>query len=421
MDDSSIVHSHDLVADPGRGCGPLARPANAIGSSVKRQVYEAVRSIGSISRADLAKYLDVSPASITAATNELMAARLLIEKQGVRREGGRGRPPVDLELAGKAGHVMGIKLSDARHSAVIVDLAGNIVAESALSTPPRRRDTETLLEQLDKLVEQVLAAADMAHDDLVTIGIGLPGGVDHESGRVVWSPILNEGNIDLGGLIEHRFGRPTVIDNDTNLVVLAELWFGEGRSLSNFAVVTIEHGVGMGVVIDHRLFRGGQGLGMELGHIKVQIDGALCRCGQRGCLEAYLADYALVREASTALDWSPQSGDASLILLESLFDQAKAGNEAARTIFRRAGRYLAVGLSTVVTLFDPALIILSGERMKYDYLYAEDVMAEMRLLAFNGSMAPPVRINTWGDLVWARGAAALALDHATGILVDVPV
>ena len=85
-------------------------------------------------------------------------------------------------------------------------------------------------------------------------------------------------------------------------MTLAELWFGAGRALSNFAVITIEHGVGMGFVSDNRLFRGAHSMGLELGHSKVQLDGALCRCGQRGCLEAYLADYALAREASTALD-----------------------------------------------------------------------------------------------------------------------
>jgi hypothetical protein len=183
--------------------------------------------------------------------------------------------------------------------------------------------------------------------------------------------------------------------------------------LSDFAVVTIEHGVGMGFVMNHRIYRGAQRLGMELGHTKVQLDGALCRCGQRGCLEAYIADYALAREATTALNWVHKDGQPINVLLESLYDHAKAGNATARSIFRRAGRYLAVGLSNVINLFDPALIILSGERMRYDYLYAAETLAEMDNLAINtGRPRPPIEIHAWGDLLWAHGAAALALSPA---------
>jgi predicted NBD/HSP70 family sugar kinase len=218
----------------------------------------------------------------------------------------------------------------------------------------------------------------------------------------------------LAAAASAHLGLPVHIDNDANLVALAELWFGAGRSISDFAVVTIEHGVGMGLVLGHRIYRGTQRLGMELGHTKVQLDGALCRCGQRGCLEAYIADYALAREATTALNWGHKEGQSIGILLESLYDHAKAGNSTAKSIFRRAGRYLAVGLSNVINLFDPALIILSGERMRYDYLYAEETLAEMDNLVINtGRPRPPIEIHAWGDLLWAHGAAALALSQTT--------
>jgi predicted NBD/HSP70 family sugar kinase len=131
-----------------------------------------------------------------------------------------------------------------------------------------------------------------------------------------------------------------------------------------------------------------------------------------------VADYALAREATTALNWTHRENQSVPMLLESLFAQAKAGNATARSIFRRAGRYLAVGLANVVNLFDPALIILSGERMRYDYLYAEETLAEMESLAIvTGRPRPPIEIHTWGDLVWAQGAAALALDHVADALL----
>jgi len=204
------------------------------------------------------------------------------------------------------------------------------------------------------------------------------------------------------------------VDNDVNLLALAEQRFGMGRKLSNFAVVTIEHGVGMGLILDTQVYRGAMGMGLEIGHTTVQLDGALCRCGQRGCLEAYVADYALVREASTALEWDLRVTRSPQQTLEILFDQAKAGNDAARLIFERAGRYLSTGLANVIRIFDPGLLIISGARLRYDLLYAEEVLSEMHRFSDRiGRDRTKVAIHTWGDTVWARGAAALALSAVT--------
>lgn len=232
--------------------------------------------------------------------------------------------------------------------------------------------------------------------------------------------MLDQQNIAFASLASDALSCPVYIDNDTNLVTLAELWFGKGRTVSDFAVVTIEHGIGMGLVVNHRIYRGAHGVGMELGHTKVQLDGALCRCGQRGCLEAYVADYALVREASTALNFDPgEMGDIGLVL-DRLFDEAKSGHEAATTIFKRAGRYLATGLANVINLFDPSLVILSGARMQYDFLYEDEVLHEMERQTLDWQRTrPDIEVHTWGDLLWAQGAAALALSELTETLLGV--
>ncbi|MGL4309705.1 MAG: ROK family protein, partial [Paracoccaceae bacterium] len=375
---------------------------------------------GRIPRVQVAKELAVSPASVTLITSELIEAGL-IEETATQRDGPardtdmvRGRPPVALGVRPRAHFVAGMKLSDREHTAVIVDFAGRLVADAAIPRLPGAMELPKLLGASEMLLDRVLEKAGLARNQLSAIGLGVPGFVDSVSGNVFWSPVLSERGVPLAKVASARFGLPVLVDNDANLVALAELWFGAGRSLGDFAVVTIEHGVGMGFVLNHRIYRGTQGLGMELGHTKVQLDGALCRCGQRGCLEAYVADYALAREAVTALDWGHRDGQSVSVLLETLFERAKAGDQAARSIFRRAGRYLAVGLANVVNLFDPALVILSGERMRYDYLYADDTLAEMKALVLNtGRPMPPIEIHAWGDLLWAHGAAALALSDVT--------
>ncbi|PJF09805.1 ROK family protein [Pseudorhodobacter sp. MZDSW-24AT] len=395
-----------------RGVGPLIPPLSDTQRPLRQQVFERVRAAGLIPRVQVAKDLGVSPASVTTITSELLDSGLIEEVAAPPRDGEtvRGRPAVALGVRASAHRVVGVKISDRGETAVIVDFAGNLIAEDSI---PRRYGPMTvpeLLTVIETLLDRVCAKAGLTRADLSGIGMGLPGFIDNAEGLVLWTPLLDTRNVPLPALTSQRVGLPVWVDNDTNLVAMAELWFGAGRGLSDFAVVTIEHGVGMGFVMNHRIYRGAQRVGLELGHTKVQLDGALCRCGQRGCLEAYVADYALAREATTALNWGHKEGQNMTVLLESLYDHAKAGNATARSIFRRAGRYLAVGLSNVVNLFDPALIILSGERMRYDYLYAAETLAEMDNLMVNtGRPRPPIEIHAWGVRMWAHGAAALAL------------
>ncbi|CUH39886.1 N-acetylglucosamine repressor [Jannaschia seosinensis] len=389
------------------GCGPLrsARPSSSL--PLRQRIYEKVRSAGRISRAALAKDLEVSPGSVTPVVSDLLATELLCELEDVGQTGARGRPPVTLAVRADRALVAGLKVSDHEYSALLVDLAGQPVARATLPRAAESRSVPRLLDDVAELYARLLATAGDG-PPVLGAGLGMPGMLDHASGRMRWSPIMAERDVDLAVCVSERLGIETSVDNDANLLTMAELWFGKGRALSDFAVVTIEYGVGLGLVVDHAPYRGAHGHGMELGHTKVQLDGALCRCGQRGCLEAYVADFALVREAAVALNGEiPPRGE----VLEALFAQAKDGNAAARAIFDRAGRYLALGLANVANLFDPNRIILSGSRMRYDFLYAEEMLAEVPGLTLNDP--PPIEVNAWDDFVWARGAAALALSDLT--------
>lgn len=397
------------------GFGPLIPPLSESMRSLRQQVFERVRASGQVARVQVAKDLGVSPASVTTITSELIEAGLIEEVAAAREgEGGRGRPAVALGVRCEAHLVAGMKLSDREQSAVIVDFAGNLLADEVVPRRPGSLTVPELLDAMEALLERVCAKAGVKRTALSGLGIGLPGFVDNSHGVVLWSSTMTTRSVPLVELAEARLGMPVCIDNDANLVAMAELWFGAGRSLADFAVVTFEHGVGMGFVMNHKIYRGARRLGMELGHTKVQLDGALCRCGQRGCLEAYVADYALAREAATALNWGHREEQPISVLLETLYDQAKAGDVTARSIFRRAGRYLAVGLANVINLFDPSLIILSGERLKFDYLYAAETLDEIDNMAINtGRPRPPIEVHAWGDLLWAHGAAALALAALT--------
>lgn len=401
-----------IAQAPKQGCGPNATPPGDPVLPLRQRLFEAVRAAGQISRVDVAKALGVSPGTVTVIVADLISQDVLAEVDDTTHERTRGRPPVALRVQPGAARVAGIKLGADRHSGVVIDFAGGVVAEATLPRPFRKAAPEAILDEAAQLLEMLREATD--HDPLDAVGLGLPGAIRHDIGTMLWSPIVEGEDVRIREMAMQRFGLPVEVDNDVNLVTLAELWYGAGRDLTDFAVVTIEHGVGMGLVLGNRVYRGANGVGLELGHTKVQLDGALCRCGQRGCLEAYVADYALVREASVALELHRDHAASMTDVLEDLYAQARDGNEAARTIFRRAGRYLAIGIANVTNLFDPSRVIISGERLQFDYLYNEEVLAEINdhtLRSLGG--ATRVEINSWDNHVWARGAATLALETVT--------
>lgn len=400
------------------GCGPLLQAARGTGRSLRQEVFEYVRAHGQAARADITNALDVSAGSTTTLTADLIASGYLHEVEGRARETGRGRPRIALEVRRDAACVIGIKLAFGRHTAVLADFTGTVVASASRPSGDARRSVAQVLQETEALIDDLMKGSGKSQAEVQAIGMGLPGIIDHETTRVAWSPLLHQRDENLVALFEAALGTPVVLDNDANMLTLAELWFGEGRDMANFAVVTVESGVGMGLALGNKLYRGANGMGLELGHTKVALDGALCQCGRRGCLEAYLADFALIREATTALDQNFDGSETPENVLQVLFDEAQAGNAAALGIFRRAGRYLALGLSNVVQLFDPALIILSGGRMRYEHLYAQEVLDEMQALSLDVGRTPcKVTFNTWDDMAWARGASALALSSVTDHLI----
>ena len=404
--------------DASQGCGPLLDRGKIADIPLRQQVFQYVRAHGGAARTDITRALDISPGSATTSTADLITAGFLREIEGTAREHGRGRPPVALEVVADAAYVIGIKLSSTRHSAVLSDFAGDVVATASAPSSTARRSIAQILAEIETLIDTLLDNQSIAQRDIQAVGLGLPGIVDHSSGVVTWSPLLQHPNADLRDAFMQTFAVPLFLDNDTNMLTLSELWFGDGRDKTDFAVVTIENGVGMGLVVNNSLFRGSHGMGLELGHTKVQLDGALCRCGQRGCLEAYLGDYALIREAAVALDARLDGAQSAEQLLDDLFKHAKDGNTAAQTIFRRAGRYLSVGLANVIQLFDPPLIILSGQRVHYEDLYKDLVFDEAQELTLsNRSERCQFLIRAWDDLVWARGATVPALSAVTDAII----
>jgi predicted NBD/HSP70 family sugar kinase len=267
---------------------------------------------------------------------------------------------------------------------------------------------EDFVKTVHDSIKAACQASDIATTSLSGISIGIAGFVNAEENFLHWSSSIIGRNIDLGPLLSRELPCPAFIENDANLVAKAEQLFGEGKGLQNFLVVTIEYGVGLGIVLNGKLHRGERGCGAEFGHMKVHLDGAECQCGQHGCLEAYVGDYAMIREA--------QKADPSVNpdCLADITNAARSGHLTMQNVLDNAGQIFGMGLANLINLFDPECIILSGAQVNFDHLHSEQVFERIRkgVVEIDAPL-PEFRIHDWGDQIWAKGAAAYGIEQVS--------
>jgi N-acetylglucosamine repressor len=362
-------------------------------------VLGIVRDHGPISRTDIAELADLSPATITDITAVLIEQGLIYEQEPGVSTG--GRRPILLALNRQAGLVLGAKLTDRQIVSALIDLDGEIVDRQTASL-----GGDGALDHVVAVLAGLVADLRARHPGhrVFGLGLGLAGVVDRRRGVCRFSPYFHWRDVPLGRLLQERLALPVVLDNDVNTLTLAEQWFGAGAGASDFLVVTLGRGVGMGMVLDGRLYRGGHGGAGEFGHATMQVDGPLCDCGKRGCLEALVSSPALLRTLRSALDRALTYDEAVAL--------ARAGDPVARAVFAAAGRTLGLALSHLINIFNPPLLIVGGEGAAAADLLLDPIRETLRVHCFDGFFADlRLVVEGWGDDAWARGAAGLMIEE----------
>jgi predicted NBD/HSP70 family sugar kinase len=375
-------------------------------------ILNTIRISGAISRVEIAKITGQSRASVTNITARLIDEGLIYEKR-TEDSTERGRRRVLLAMNPNAAYVVGVKLSALRISCAVTDMQAKVCSSVNLPVRTAKRPVAFMADLIEEAVRHCVEEAKLDLLGISGIGIGVPGFVDSLTGTCNWTPLYQQGDIHLKQLVESRLGIDTFIENDTNTVTLAHQWFGEGRGIDHFLVVTIEDGVGMGIVVNGQLYRGASGYAAEFGHMVVNDSGPPCRCGKLGCLEAYVSDFSILAEAQRAAAsgaWSRPPDDN--LKYEDVLAHAQAGDTVLAAIFDNAGRYLGEGLSSLIQIFNPAKIIISGNGVKAgDLMFASmrEVLSKQTNPAHR--RATKVVIQKWHDTDWARGAASLVLQE----------
>jgi predicted NBD/HSP70 family sugar kinase/biotin operon repressor len=319
------------------------------------RVVDALRTGGRASRAELVRQTGLSRTTIATIVGDLQARGLLVEdgEDGRDRQRGRGRPSALLRLNASAGIALGVDVGRRRLRVAIADLSATVLAERSLDLGPE--DTMgTALDAVERLTAEALAAVGVDSSRLLGAGMGLPGPIDRRH-AAAGSPLLLPRWVDEHAAedLAARLGVPVEVDNDANLGALAERTFGAGRGVQDLVYVKVSDGIGAGMVLGGRLHHGATGIAGELGHVHVQPDGAVCRCGGRGCLGTIASTGALLDVLRAA--------HGSDLGLDGMLELLAGGDLGAQRVVRDAGTAIGRVLADLCNHVNPAAIIVGGD------------------------------------------------------------
>jgi N-acetylglucosamine repressor len=368
-------------------------------------ILNLIRRRGTLSRVQLGELSSLAQPTVSDIVAELLDENLLIETTAVISDR-RGPRPVLLELNPRGAFALGAMLRPDGMNLVVTDLLADVVSRSFHRFPSDAPPAQVLAHVVDGVRDQV----DQAHipwSSVLGFGVGMTGVIDSATGVCRDAYIFGWHNIPVGDTLQSALGIPTLVDNDTRTLTVAERYVGHGQGHENFVLVTVGRGVGMGAVVGGELLRGHDNVGPEFGHITMQIDGPPCPCGKRGCLEAIASDVGILQAARAA-----GLADAGTTI-ESLTERALAGETPLHLLFATAGTALGLGVANLINLFGPKLVVLTGEGLRAGALLLEPLRAVLAGCVFGDRMEQTeMVIKPWDPAwePWARGAACLVLE-----------
>lgn len=360
-----------------------------------RTVAREVLYRGPLSRAELARRLDLSSGSLTRLTRPLLQRGVLTEV-GTQVEHRIGRPGVLLDVVPRSRHFIGIKLTGGEAHAVLTTLRAEVLTGERAPLPSRSPAAAlgTMRELITSLGEQVA--------DVAAVGVSF-GGVPVDNATVGDAPFLGWHDVPLATMLTESTGLPTVLENDVVAVTEAEHWFGAGRHGKRLAVITIGTGVGYGLVMHDQVVNSPDvGIGL-VSHLPLDPCGPVCRRGHRGCATAMLSIPAICSAVSVGLGRE--------LGYEECLDLASAGDRVAHRVVTEAGRALGRFVALAANLTMPDKVIVTGDGIRLASV-ARDAMLT-RLAEDRDPRAAPLDldIQSFDFFEWARGAAAIAIQR----------
>lgn len=326
----------------------------------RAMIISAIRRSRQSSRTEIARITELSHSTISAIAADLIEEDILTEAKAEAAISKRGRPQVALGLNPETSSVVTVLLALNMLSATLIDYAGNVVAADQRRPPTMTMGREELIAEAIEIVGRLISRADGTGSRVMRISFAVQGVADSGGKAMLWSPITPHRDILFGKALEKAFDIPVTLENDCNMTAVALRWRDPERYRDNFISVLLSNGIGMGLFLNGELFTGNRSSGGEFGHMIHVPDGDLCRCGRRGCIEAYAGNYAIWRNAHDLPNRDSFVADIEDRDMLALAGAARAHDGPERAAYRTAGEAIGLGLGSLFALIDPAPVAMVG-------------------------------------------------------------
>lgn len=325
----------------------------------RRVVLNLIRNNQPISRASVARKSGLQRSTVSVITEQLIEERWVTE--GAVGQVPRGRKPIFLHLNQDRAGIVGVDIRPLTTTLAVAGLDSNLIAQESI---PTKGEPDDFVARLGQRIRDLIRAH--PRDSYEGVGVSLTGRIDPQTQRLVFSPGLGWGEIDIKSALERVTGLPVMLENSANACALAELWSGRhGDGVRNLVAMTVSEGLGVGMVMNGQLIRGTRGLAGEFGHTTVDAEGPPCRCGSRGCLELYASNNAAVRyysESSRVRRGEVGSKSAMARLsFDDILRLAEQGDSRALNAVDRMARHLGQAVFMVVCGLAPDVVVVVGE------------------------------------------------------------
>jgi predicted NBD/HSP70 family sugar kinase len=328
--------------------GRAAGSQSSLREANRTLVLQTVQHWGGLTQVELAASTGLSPATVSTIVRELLGAGLVDTAQTTRS----GRRAQLVTVARRVGLAVGIQVGHRHLRIVLGDFAHDILAEQSLPLPNDHR-YDTTLDRAALLVVDLLERVGASLDEVAGVGVAIPAPVDAATGLISVRGIMRGWDeVHLGQTLSKRLARPVFVDNDANLGALAESTLGAARAYRDSVFVRASYGIGAGIVIDGRVHRGFAGTAGEIGHVQVDSAGAICGCGNRGCLETVVGAAALVEALR------PNRGT---LTLRDVIQLAKEGDQGCARVVADAGAQIGAVVAGLGQAVNPQVVVVGGE------------------------------------------------------------
>jgi glucokinase-like ROK family protein len=330
----------------------------------KSIVLNTLRLHAPISRARVANLTGLNRSTVSNIVNALIEEELVFEKNQVNS--GIGRPGISLGLRPDGGAVIGVEIGVGFISVLLTNFVAETLWEIRVQTTGLQSQTE-IINLTEKYIDQALTIAKDHGLRPLGVGVGLPGLVNVRQGNLIMAPNLHWNNVPLRLIWNQRFHLPVYVDNEANLAALGEYYFGIARNIENFIYLSSDIGLGGGIMIGGKLFRGAHGYGGEIGHIQRDPQGEVCGCGRIGCWETQVGPSAVLRRVKKEFQTSHDktlldacSGNLDDLTFDMVVKLALNGNLICRQAIEEVAVNLGMGIADLVNVFNPDLIVIGG-------------------------------------------------------------